>query len=132
MVNGTIIRKDFDNGGYGNYIIIKSDDGIGFLYAHMKDPSPLSQGDKVVVGQEVGHEGKTGHTTGIHLHIEMQDLSTSNWQFNADISTYLNPADYMGFPNTNGISVYYDGVPIFSHHKKGWRYIFMKKYRLKY
>ena len=49
---------------------------------------------------------------GIHLHLEMQDLSNRNWIFGADLSEYLNPADFMGFPNQAGISVYYDGTPI--------------------
>lgn len=81
MCNGTIITKEYEADGFGNYIIIKGDDGKGFLYAHMADPSPLSVGDTVNVGDYVGWEGTTGSSTGIHLHLEMQDLSNRRLDF---------------------------------------------------
>ena len=113
MVNGTIVRNAYNEGGYGNYIIIKDNEtGMGFLYGHMRERSPLAEGSQVVIGQYVGHEGATGHVTGIHVHVEMQDISSHDWQFNQPVSAYENPADYMGFPNTTGISVIYDGTPI--------------------
>lgn len=111
MCNGTLITKEYDADGFGNYIIIKADDGTGFLYAHMADPSPLSVGDNVKIGDYVGWEGTTGSSTGIHLHLEMQDLSNRNWIFGADLSQYLNPADFMGIPNTANISCIYNGTP---------------------
>lgn len=113
ICNGEVIAKNYDTDGYGYYIIIKDTDlGIGFLFAHMAEESPLNIGDSVAVSQYIGKEGTTGNSTGIHLHLEMQDLTNNNWEFNADISKYLNPADFMGFPNTQGISVIYDGTPI--------------------
>ena len=42
MCNGEVISKTYNEGGFGNYIIIKADDGKGFLYAHMREASPLS------------------------------------------------------------------------------------------
>lgn len=63
MCNGSLITKEYDANGFGNYIIIKSDDGTGFLYAHMADPSPLSVGDSVKIGDYVGWEGTTGNST---------------------------------------------------------------------
>lgn len=77
----------------------------------MREASPLSVGDRVSVGDYVGHEGTTGNSTGIHLHLEMQDLSNRGWIFGGDLSEYLNPADFMGFPNEGGISVIYNGTP---------------------
>lgn len=111
MTNGSVILKQYDAGGFGNYIIIKGDDGKGFLYGHMREASPLSVGDRVEIGTYVGHEGTTGASTGVHLHLEMQDLSNRGWIFGADLSEYLNPADFMGFPNTANISVIYNGTP---------------------
>lgn len=112
MCNGTVIRNRWDD-SYGNYLILKDNDsGIGFLFAHMNEPSPLQEGDSVVIGQYIGDEGTTGNSTGIHLHLEMQDISENSWEFNADIDKYINPAEWMGFPNTQGISVIYDGTPI--------------------
>lgn len=105
--------KDMTQGGYGNYIIMKdSVTGMGFLYGHLDQPSQLNQGDSVQIGQLVGYEGTTGASTGIHLHLEMQDISQNAWQYQAPLSTYENPAIFMGFPNVEGISVIYEGTPI--------------------
>lgn len=76
-------------------------------------------GDTVVKGQQVGIEGTTGNSTGIHTHVEMENYvaNGNTWIYNArDPSKwnviYFDPCPYMGFPNTLGISVYYDGVPV--------------------
>lgn len=63
MCDGTIITKEYDANGFGNYIIIKGNDGTGFLYAHMADPCPLNVGDAVKIGDYVGWEGTTGIST---------------------------------------------------------------------
>lgn len=71
------------------------------------------------------------------MHIEMQDLSEHNWIYGADKSYYSNPADYMGFPNVEGISVIYNGnpeppdpTPSSSSNKWGW--FFNKKLNIIY
>lgn len=118
MCNGIVIRNSWDD-GYGNYIIIKdNENGIAFLFAHMNDPSPLQVGESVVIGQYIGDEGTSGNSTGIHLHLEMQDLSNRDWIFGGDLENYINPAEWMGFPNIQGISIIYDGIPIVETKKK--------------
>lgn len=113
MCNGRVVHKGNDPDGFGYYIIMKDDfSRLGFLYAHMNEPSHLNVGDSVQVGQFVGYEGTTGNSTGIHLHLEMQDLTSHDWIFNADKSYYINPATYMGIPNEEGISVIYEGTPV--------------------
>lgn len=77
----------------------------------MREASPKNVGDSVKIGEYVGHEGTTGSSTGIHLHLEMQDISSHNWIFGADLSQYENPAEFMGIPNTEGISAIYTGSP---------------------
>ena len=110
MCSGTVVRNGWDSDGYGNYIIIKDDNtGMGFLYAHFRETSPLKEGDKVIKGQYIGHEGTTGNSTGVHLHLELQDLSTHEWKFNAEKSYYSNPAEFMGIPNQEDISVIFYG-----------------------
>lgn len=76
----------------------------------MNEPTFLDVGDIVANGELVGFEGTSGHSTGVHLHLEMQDLSSSNWVFQADLSKYLNPADFLGIPNVQGISCIYEEV----------------------
>ena len=112
MCNGEVILKAYDDTGYGNYIIMKdSTSGLGFLYGHLRDPSNKNQGDTVTIGEQVGIEGTTGSSTGIHLHLEMQDLSNRNWIFHGNREDYLNPADFLGIPNVEGTTAIYYGVP---------------------
>ncbi len=116
---------------FGNYIILKADDGIGFLYAHMRESSPLQVGSRVKIGDYVGFEGTTGNSTGIHLHLEMQDISKNSWEFNANISKYLNPADFLGIPNQQGISAIYDGItPLPNQKINYWKYVQKNKLKL--
>ena len=112
MCNGTVVHKAFDSSGYGNYLIMKdSTTGMGFLYAHLHDPSNKNVGDSVIIGEQVGLEGTTGSSTGIHLHLEMQDISQHSWIFQAPKEYYTNPATFMGIPNVEGISAIYYGTP---------------------
>ena len=122
MCNGTCIYRGYEADGYGNYLILKADDGTGFLYGHLRIPQLpvlVDVGDRVTIGQAVGYEGSTGYSTGPHLHLEMQPLGNStHWYHGDDITRYINPAEWMGFPNVEGISVFYDGVPIFPPEEK--------------
>ena len=113
MVNGTVINVGF-NSARGYYIIMKENTtGQAFLYQHMRAASSLKVGDKVTQGEYVGHEGATGDVTGIHLHLEQQDLSSGReWNFSiSSLAPYENPAEFMGIPNSEGISAIYDGTP---------------------
>lgn len=113
MCNGEVVLKSYDDDGYGNYLIMKdSQTGMGFLYAHLRDPSNKNVGDSVYIGEQVGIEGTTGSSTGIHLHLEMQDISTHSWIFNAPKETYINPASFLGIPNVEGTVAIYYGIPV--------------------
>lgn len=80
----------------------------------MREATPLNIGDTIDYGTYVGHEGTTGNSTGIHLHLMQQDMTnTDTWVFGLPISELKNPADYLGIPNTQGISAIYNGTPIF-------------------
>lgn len=63
-------------------------------------------------GQQVGLEGTTGVSTGIHLHLEQQDLTNRDWSFDRIKENYKDPANFMGFPDIKGVSVIYNGTPI--------------------
>jgi len=67
--NGTILKSEFNNAGYGNYIVINHNNGYYTSYAHMN--SRVAQiGDTVAKGQIIGYVGSTGRSTGPHLHFE--------------------------------------------------------------
>jgi murein DD-endopeptidase MepM/ murein hydrolase activator NlpD len=64
--------------GYGNYIMIKHDNGLVTLYGHLMD-MVVSPGDHVERGQTIGYRGGAlgmsgaGWSTGAHLHFEVRD-----------------------------------------------------------
>lgn len=62
------------NGGYGNYVVIKHNDGTQTLYAHMSSIS-VGSGAWVSSGQTIGAMGSTGKSTGVHLHFEVRGAS---------------------------------------------------------
>lgn len=83
-------------------VIIKMDSGIAFEYQHMQSECILVEGSRVLNGQFIGVEGTTGQITGLHLHMEMQDLSSGrDWDYNANLSSYMNPADFMRYRKCN-------------------------------
>ena len=68
-----IISKDngYWNGGYGNYIVIKHNNGTQTLYAH-NNSNIVWRGYHVVQGQVIGYLGSTGRSTGPHVHFEVR------------------------------------------------------------
>lgn len=117
MCNGTVIRSEVSGSltekvGYGNVVIIEDDvTHMGFLFAHLARRD-VSVGDHVVIGTQIGMEGETGEAYGMHLHLEMQDLTNHAWQYQAPKEVYTNPAEWMGIPNVEGTECYYNGIPI--------------------
>jgi len=56
--------------GYGNMIIVKHNDNIKTRYAHLSKFN-VKQGETVIMGQSLGTQGRTGSSTGHHLHFEV-------------------------------------------------------------
>ncbi|MGP1595070.1 MAG: LysM peptidoglycan-binding domain-containing M23 family metallopeptidase [Treponema sp.] len=69
--SGEIIKIAYSN-IYGNYIILRHDDGRESLYGHLSAvKSRLYQ--KVKSGTIIGNVGSTGMSTGPHLHFEIHE-----------------------------------------------------------
>ncbi len=81
--NGTIIEAGYNNGGYGNKIVIDHNNGYTSVYGHL-DSINVSVGQVVQAGQAIGIMGNTGHSTGTHLHFELY--------LNGEL---LNPLEYV-------------------------------------
>lgn len=93
--NFTIIYSyTYHEGGstYGNYFIASNGNNTMYLYAHLRD-APPAVGTVYVMGSYICEAGTTGHSTGVHLHLEMQSGTT--WRYNQPASDYINPCTYL-------------------------------------
>ena len=59
------------NGGYGSYVVIRHNNGVQTLYAHLSQNTVVS-GARVDQGDQIGAIGSTGKSTGPHLHFEVR------------------------------------------------------------
>lgn len=57
--------------GYGNLLVIQSQNGFSTIYAHNRRIL-VSQGSSVRMGQRVSEVGTTGRASGPHLHFELR------------------------------------------------------------
>ena len=67
--DGRVRISDYQNGGYGNLIIIRHDNGLETYYAHLSERL-VKPNEWVTAGQVIGYGGSTGRSTGPHLHFE--------------------------------------------------------------
>jgi murein DD-endopeptidase MepM/ murein hydrolase activator NlpD len=59
--------------GYGNVVVVRHDNDVTTLYAHLNDFAPqLQLGQTVRQGDLIGEVGVTGWATGPHLHFEFR------------------------------------------------------------
>jgi len=64
---GRVVFADY-NGAAGNTVLIHHGLGIYAVYMHL-DRILVTQGEVVSPGQQIGFVGKTGYSTGAHLHL---------------------------------------------------------------
>lgn len=119
ILDGIVHSIGYDD-SQGNWIVIKDNNsssityGYATLYMHLESRPNFRVGDRVYKGLFIANEGATGDVTGIHLHVEMQDLNRFNnvWHWSYNKSDYLDPTVYMGIDNTEGTWWYYSGIPV--------------------
>ena len=68
-----VVRVSKYGRGYGNYIIIRHENGLATLYAHLQKRF-VAKNDTVHAGGLIGLGGSTGRSTGAHLHFETRFL----------------------------------------------------------
>ncbi|MES2398263.1 MAG: M23 family metallopeptidase [Bacteroidota bacterium] len=61
------------NRSYGNVVIIRHNNGLETVYAHLSKIL-VEAGQKIEAGQQIGLGGNTGHSFGAHLHFEIRYL----------------------------------------------------------
>lgn len=73
---GVVAVRAYQASGAGNYLVLRGDDGIDYVYMHLRSSARVAPGTRVAAGQHVGDVGTTGRSTGPHLHFEMW---TARW-----------------------------------------------------
>ena len=73
-------------GAYGKFVVIGHPNGLTTMYAHLTR-YVVNPGETVIRGQEIGYMGKTGYSTGPHLHFTVYSSPT----FSMGGSVYCGP-----------------------------------------
>ncbi len=73
--NGVVTEADFNEGGFGNHVVINHGYGYETLYGHMVRMK-AKVGQKVKRGEVIGYVGSTGKSTGPHCHYEVHKNGT--------------------------------------------------------
>lgn len=95
VADGTIAFAGWQKGGYGRLIDVEHDSHYSSRYAHLQSfANGIRNGMKVVKGQIIGFVGKTGLSTGPHLHFEIRQDNeyVDPLKFDAPAEVLLEPA----------------------------------------
>ena len=74
--SGKIRIVDYESRGYGHYVVIRHDNYLETVYAHMTRVF-VKTNDIVKAGDPIGLGGSTGRSTGPHLHFETRFLGNA-------------------------------------------------------
>jgi murein DD-endopeptidase MepM/ murein hydrolase activator NlpD len=88
---GAVVSAGME-GGYGNAVLIDHHNGFLTHYGHMSAIT-VKVGQQVAVGEQIGNEGSTGHSTGPHLHFEVHQ------------GAYKNPIEPTEWMHLHGIDI---------------------------
>lgn len=83
--SGKVRIIDYEARGYGNYIVIRHNNGLETVYAHLSQVL-VKLNQNIKGGQLIAYGGNTGHSTGPHLHFETRYIGNA-----------INPAHIIDF-----------------------------------
>jgi hypothetical protein len=91
-------------GGWGNYVLIRHDNGMFSRYAHLQSGLPVHEGQRVDENTIIGVIGESGRAYGRHLHFEVQ--------MNESSTSRIDPTRYLkdpisGSSPSKDVNVYY-------------------------
>ena len=95
IADGRVSYCGYDPKGFGNYVSILHNDLHKSLYCHLKSYN-VTHGQAIKEGEQIGIEGNTGNSTGVHLHLEIRTLPFKP-------NDHINVADYLGIENKKGL-----------------------------
>lgn len=86
-------------GAYGKYVVIRHENNLVTLYGHLSQYKS-SAGDRVKRGEVIGYMGRTGYSTGSHLHFTVYDGNTFDMRKSKSCGPMpsggdINPSDYL-------------------------------------
>lgn len=67
--SGKVRIVNYEARGYGNYVVIRHNNGLETIYGHMSK-NLVKENQYVKAGEPIGLGGNTGRSTGSHLHFE--------------------------------------------------------------
>lgn len=85
--DGKVRIQQYNKGGYGNYIVIRHEESVETIYAHLSR-SLVKKNQEVKAGEPIGLSGNSGRSTGPHLHFEIRFMGIA-----------LNPGAIADFEN---------------------------------
>ena len=85
--DGKVRISSFQRRGYGNFVVIRHNNGIETVYAHLSKKFVVAD-QNVKSGEPIGLGGNTGRSFGSHLHFETVLMGKA-----------INPAFLFDFPN---------------------------------
>jgi murein DD-endopeptidase MepM/ murein hydrolase activator NlpD len=68
---GVVVEAGSGRSGYGYLVVLDHGEGLQTYYAHMRKIL-VSPGQYVERGEVLGYMGRTGDSTGYHLHFEVR------------------------------------------------------------
>ena len=89
-VDGTVCDIGNEPGGYGNYVQVQDGEGNYHIFGHLQSQS-VNKGDSIKAGDYVGIMGSTGHSSGTHVHYEVDGADNAGASANAP---HINPHSY--------------------------------------
>lgn len=93
--SGKVRIVDYEAGGYGNYVVIRHNNGLETVYGHLSKQL-VEENQSVKAGEPIGLGGSTGLSTGSHLHFECLFLGQA-----------IDPSLLFDFPNQDIVSDFY-------------------------
>jgi len=93
--DGKVRVANYEAAGYGNYVVIRHNNGLETIYGHMSKRL-VGENEPVKAGDPIGLGGNTGRSTGSHLHFETRLCGVA-----------LDPALMFDFKNQDVTADYY-------------------------
>lgn len=111
-----LVVRPNSTGGYGNYLWVRYPRlNISLMHAHLNDICVV-EGQKVNSDTLLGHTGQTGKATGIHLHLGMTLIGSSEW-LDPQAYDYIPPEEPTPTPTPTKIDIEYQ---VYDNVEKRW------------